>query len=292
MRIFITGGEGFIGRNLNEQLREKYELYVPSHQELELLDESKVNDYLKQHHFDIVIHCAWNAERDPKIDRNKILEYNLRMFFNLAHCHKEYGKMIYYGSGSEYGKEHLTPKMKEDYFDVHVPMHQDVFSKYVICKYTQKSENIYNLRTFGVFGKYEDWKIRFISNACCKAVWDLPITIRQNVRLDYLHIDDLIKITEWLIMNEPEDKCYNVCSGEVYDLLTLARKIIKISGKNLDIKIAREGMGREYSGDNSRLLSAIGGYTFRDIDECIDELYHWYLERKNDIGREQLLIDK
>ncbi|MDP8229911.1 MAG: NAD(P)-dependent oxidoreductase [Candidatus Gorgyraea atricola] len=282
-KIFITGGTGFIGRNLKEQLQDKYKIYAPSHEELELLNERKVSNYLKKHHFDAIVHCAWNAARNSKKDTNKILEYNLRMFFNLARCHGEYGKMIYYGSGAVYGREHWIHRMNEDYFDICVPKDQDVFSKYIMCKYAEKSENIYNLRVFGVFGKYEDWKIRFISNACCRTVWDLPITIKQNVFLDYLYIDDLIRITGWFIENEPEDKCYNVCRGETFDLLTLARKVLKVSGKRLDIKVSHGDLGREYSGDNSKLLSKIGDYSFCNMDDCIDELYHWYLEKKDSI---------
>ena len=292
MKIFITGRTGFIGCNLQEQLQDKYEVYAPSHKELELLDERGVSDYLKKHHFDVVIHCAWNALRNSKKDVNRILEYNLRMFFNLARCYGEYGKMIYYGSGAEYDPEHRVPKMNEDYFDTYVPKEQDAFSKYIMCKHAAKSENIYNLTLFGVFGKYEDWGIRFISNACCKTVWDLPITIKQNVFLDYLYIGDLIRITEWFIENEPEDKCYNVCTSEVYDLLTLAHKVLNVSGKRLDIKVVRGGLGREYSGDNSKLLSEIGGYTFRNMDDSINELYHWYLEKKDAIDRKLLLSDK
>ena len=36
--ILITGGSGFIGKNLREQLQGKYNIYAPSHSELELLD--------------------------------------------------------------------------------------------------------------------------------------------------------------------------------------------------------------------------------------------------------------
>ena len=286
MKILITGGTGFIGRNLKEQLWDKYEIHIPSHEELELLDEKKVNDYLKKHHFDVIIHSAWISERKPKKNIGKILEYNLRMFTNLIRSDGEYGKMIYYGSGAEYDRERWVPKMKEDYFDVFVPKEQDSFAKYIMCKYTEKSKNIYNLRAFGVFGKYEDWEIRFISNACCKVVCDLPVTIKQNVFIDYLYIDDLIRITEWFIENEAEDKIFNVCSGQVYDLLSLAQKILTISGKKLNIKVNQGGLGMEYSGNNSKLLHEMNGYSFRNIDDCIKELYRWYLEKKDSIGKD------
>ncbi len=291
--LFITGGSGFIGRNLKEQLTGKYNVFAPSHGELDLLYEERVYNYLKTHRFDVVIHTAtWNATRTSKKDLTKVLEHNCRMFFNLARCSEYYGKMIYYGSGAEYGGQHWIPKIREDYFDTHVPKDAYGFSKYIMAKYAEHSRNIYDIRLFGVFGKYEDWEIRFISNACCKAAWDLPITIKQNVFFDYLYVDDLVKITEWFIENDPEDRFYNVCTGRVFDLRTLADKVLAASGKNLDVVVAREGVGREYGGDNSRLLSEMGGYSFRDMDACIREIYEWYLANKGIIHREKLLVDK
>lgn len=290
MRNFITGATGFIGRNLKEQLDESYELFTPTSSELDLLDERSVSDYLKKHQFDVIIHTATYdaAPKHSTKDKSKVLEYNLKMFFNIARCKDYFDKMIYFGSGAEFNRENWTPKMKEDYFDQHVPADQYGFSKYIMTKYAQISSNIYNLRLFGVFGKYDDWRVRFISNACCSAVLNLPIRINQNVFFDHLYIDDLVKIIKWFINNKPQKNVYNVCTGNVYDFKTLAEKIIKISGKKLDIVIKTKGLGREYSGDNSLLLDELNDFKVTLIDESLKALYHWHDLNKHIIEKDKL----
>lgn len=293
MRIFLTGSGGFIGRNLKERLSGRYELYSPSSKELNLLDEAQVDDCLMHGSFDAVIHAStWNATATSVKDVSQVLRNNLRMFFNLARGTSHYGKMIYYGSGAEYDKSVPLVRVGESSFGVRVPHDDYGFSKYVMARHAERSRNIYNLRLFGVFGKYEDWRIRFISNACCKAIFDMPITMRQNVLFDYMHVDDVVSVTEWFLNHEPRESTYNVCTGAAVDLLTLAERVIAVSGKRPEIRVSRPGMGNEYSGDNSRLIGEIGEYAFRDLDGAIREMYRWYLERQDSIDRESLLVDK
>jgi len=293
-KIFITGGTGFIGRNLKEQLGKSYNVYAPASQKLDLLDCSKVEKFLNKHHFDVIIHAAGhNASRASTKDLTKVLYGNLRMFFNLARCHQAYQKMFYFGSGAEYDSSHYIPKMKEGRFDIHVPTDDYGFSKYIMSKYIKGVNNIYDLRLFGCFGKYEDWRIRFISNACCKALYDLDITVKQNVYFDYLYVGDLVQILKWFI--EAKDipyYHYNVCTGETIDLLTLANKVLKASGKKLKIKVAKKSSKKEYSGDNKRLLKTIDGFNFTPIDVAIKQLYNWYFKNKDLINKNVLLIDK
>ena len=40
MRILLTGGGGFIGRNLNEHLSREHEVLAPSHSQLDLSDDA------------------------------------------------------------------------------------------------------------------------------------------------------------------------------------------------------------------------------------------------------------
>ena len=215
-------------------------------------------------------------------DPTKVLENNLKMFFNITRCKDYFDKMIYFGSGAEYSRKYWKPKMREDYFDQHVPEDQYGFSKYVMTKNALFSDNIYNLRLFGVFGKYDDWRTRFIPNICSQATSNMPIQIHQNTFRDYLYVNDLVRIVGWFVSNQPKKKVYNVCSGKVYDHQSLAEKIIKASGNDLGIKIETKGLGREYSGDNSLLLQEMGGFEFTPIDDSIKDLYSWYMERKDD----------
>ena len=284
-KVLLTGANGFLARSFYQQYYSEYNITRVSRKELDLNNSDAVYDILKSCQFDVVIHGAtydaapMNSPKDPAL----VLENNLRMFFNLTRCSNFYGKMLYFGSGAEFSRPFWKPRMKEDYFDQNVPKDQYGLSKYVMTKYTLKNENIYNLRLFGVHGEQDDWRYRFISNACCHAVFNMPISIHQNAVFDFLYINDLVKIVQWFIDNEPQHKVYNVCSGKTYDYISLARKINDISLKNLDPVIEKEGCRAEYSGDNSLLLSELGSFDFIPMDESLQAMYRWYEKHKNQI---------
>jgi len=181
--------------------------------------------------------------------------------------------------------------MSEDDFDAHVPADDYGFSKYVCAKAIDAMDRVYELRLFGVFGPHEDWQVRFISNACCRAVWDMPVVVRQNVFFDYLDIEDLARILECFAVKNLAWRHYNVCRGRSIDLKTLAEKVVTISGKSLPIEIPNPALGKEYSGTNSRMLGEIPDFRFREFDESITELYHWYAERKSGIDPGLLRFD-
>ena len=292
--ILITGSTGFIGRNLKEQLSSKYKVFAPSSKDLDLLDESKVRNYLKKYNFQTILHCAThNATKVSNEDLSLVFKNNLRMFFNLARCNNLYKRMFYFGSGAEYDMEHYKPKMKEEYFDTHVPIDDYGFSKYIMAKYIKKIRNIYDLRLFGCFGKYEDWKIRFISNALCRVIYNLDITMHKNVFFDYLYIHDLSKILTFFIeAKKLKYQYYNVCTGTTIDLLSIAKKVLKITGKENKIIITYKGLKNEYSGDNNRLLKEFKNIKFTPIDTAIKELYKYYKSHKSTIDPKLLLIDK
>jgi nucleoside-diphosphate-sugar epimerase len=295
MRLLITGGSGFIGRNLAEQLASTYEVLAPSSAELDLLNEQAVRDYLDAHRFDVIVHAATTRSNRRLAAPPDMLDRNCRMFFNLVRNlvpnQERFGKMIHFGSGAEYDRTQLPPRVREDYFDTRVPRDAYGFSKYICAKYIERSGRIVNLRLFGVFGAYEDYTVRFISNACCRALKGLPIVLRQEILLDYLYVKDLVKITTWFIENNARHKAYNVCTGRPMALSELARVIGRISGRNPNVSIMNEDLGPEYSADNSRMLMEMDGYQFWDLQDSISNLYAWY-ERCEEIDVDSLRFDE
>jgi GDP-L-fucose synthase len=287
LKILITGGSGFIGRNLAA----RFQVAAPSRAELDLLDAEAVRAYLERHHFDAVIHAATERSTRKMGSGPDLIGRNCRMFFNLARNAHAFGRMLFLSSGAVYGRTHFHPRMHEDEFDAHVPADEYGFSKYVCAKALDAFERVTEIRLFGVFGPHEDWEVRFLSNACCRAVWDLPVVMRQNVRFDYLDVEDLGRILECFLTRDLRYRHYNVCTGRCLDLRTLAEKVVKASGKRLDIVIANEGWGAEYSGDNTRMLAEIPDFRFREMDDSVERLYRWYEARKTAIDPARLGFD-
>lgn len=279
--ILITGASGFIGRNVVEYLvsTDKYSLFFPSHSELELLDDEKVYEFIIKNRINIIVNCASvGGSRKKAYDAGKtdVVSKNLRIFFNLVRCLNEVDRIIHLGSGAEYDMRYYLPRMKEDYFDTHVPIDDYGFSKYVCSKYIMNSEKMVDLRLFGVFGKYEDYEYKFISNTIVKKLFGLPITINQNVYFNYLYINDLVRIIEYFINNKHLYKSYNVTTSETIDLLTIAEKINTIAEEQYKVIIRNSGLNTEYSGDNTRLLEELKGFNFTSFDDAINDLFSWY----------------
>ncbi|MBU6338588.1 MAG: NAD(P)-dependent oxidoreductase [Rickettsiales bacterium] len=291
-RILLTGGSGFVGKNILESdLSKKYQIFAPKRLELDLSDEESVKNFFSNKSFDVVIHSACRPGHRNASDVNGLFYSNNRMFFNLEKYSASFGKMLNIGSGAIYDMRNYKPKMKEEYFGEYIPADDHGFCKYVTGKYIENSEKVIDLRVFGIFGKYEDYAIRFISNAICKTLFDLPITIKQNRKFDYIDVDDLMPILEFFIENEVKHKSYNITPDYSIELLEIVKIVKLISQKNLPVTVAKDGLELEYSGDNTRLKKEFN-FEFKKIENSIRDLYGWYSNNKSDIDKQVLLTDK
>lgn len=292
MRILVTGSSGFIGRNLVERLGPEHEVLAPRHAELDLQDGEAVARYLDDAQVDAVVHSATKPGHRNARDPSGLLEANTRMFANLTRRRDLCGRVVLLTSGLVYDQRYYSPKMREDRFGEHVPADEGGYSKYLCARMAESIPGAVELRPFGVFGPHEDWEIRFISNAICKCIFDLPITLRQDRLFDYVWVDDLSDVIRRAVVGDLPAGAYNVTPDATVSLRVVAEKVRRTSGKGIEIRVAQPGMGVEYSGDNARLRRALTDFRFTNVDEAIGRLYRWYEARRGELKRELLLSDK
>jgi len=273
-KILILGSNGFIGKNAVEFFAEKsFDVYSPKRQELNLLDTHAVESYLADLKPDYVLMSAVNIQS---------LEENVQTYFNLQRCTCYYKKMITIGSGAEYDMRNYVPKMTEEYFKKNIPADTYGLSKFIVGNDVEHhAGKILNLRVFGIFGKYEDYTRRFISNNICRALAGLDISLNQDMLFDYIYVQDFLQLLPNLFETKTQFNNYNICSNEPVSLLRLAKEIQRIHPGNVEITVKADGSRGEYSGCNSRFSTEFGPIDETPFSQSIEELYQWYANHPN-----------
>jgi UDP-glucose 4-epimerase len=297
MRVMITGGSGFIGRNLTEYLARDHEVLAPSHAELDLADADALDDWFARHEVDAVVHGAVRPGHRNAPDPSRQLWTNIRMFFGLMRNADRFDRLVFLSSGAVYDIARPNDRVREDQLGASLPSDEHGLSKYAIAQYLEQlhrsaAHDVVELRLFGVFGRYEDYAIRFVSNAICKTLFDLPITLNQNRTFSYLYIDDLGPVVERFLTGGHAEAAYNVAPDWTNDLYDLAVAVRARSGKDVPIVVREPGSGLPYCADNARLRREVPDVRFTAMDEAIDALYDWYSANRSAIDRSALLVDK
>lgn len=299
-RIAILGAGGFVGRSLTDYLGKKpdrYEVFPVTHRQLSLLEGDAVAAFLESRKPDVLIHCAneGGARKNGYAEATDIVGNNLRMFFHLERCLTPEMKLIHFGSGAQYNKQRDLVKVRESAIGEQIPQDAYGFSKLVLsnCIAARPQKRILNPIIFGLFGPFEDYSFKFISNACIKNMLGLPITINQDVRFDYLYIDDFFRIMEHLIeAEELPHREFNLTPTVSVTLTEIADIINRVGKNRSEVTVLHPGLNFEYTGDNTRLLENMGGrFSFLDYEESIARLYAYYLHNIDSLDTDAVRRD-
>ena len=295
MRVLLTGGSGFIGQHLRAHLSTRHRVFAPTHTELDLADSPAVERWLTAHPVDAVVHGAVKPGHRNAPDPTGLTEQNLRQFFSLVRSRDKFGRLVVLGSGAAYGAHRPLVRVAETALGKVVPVDDHGFSKYVEAMWLTRDPNAVELRPFGVYGPGEDYAIRFISNACCKALLGMPITLRRDRLFSYVWVEDLVAVVELALEDGPQGLApgaYNVTPGPPISLRDLADHVVDASGKAVSVVVAEEGRGPEYSGDGSKLAAVAPSLTFSEPWAAIERLLSWYRDRLDRIDRTVLETDR
>jgi GDP-L-fucose synthase len=119
MRIFVTGSNGMVGRNLLENNEiARHDILKPASSELNLLDFRDIQAYLRKTKPEMIIHCAGKVggiQANMK-DMYNFFTDNALMGINLVKAAKEHGikKFLNLSSSCAYPRNYQNP-LKEEY---------------------------------------------------------------------------------------------------------------------------------------------------------------------------------
>ena len=262
MKILITGGNGFIAKELHFRFqRDRHNVVSCSKQLLNLLDINLVESYLKNNSIDIVIHTAVKGGRKMEEDIPEDFYHNILMLENLLFLSDHYKKMFIFSSGAEYDRRHDIKEMKEGIFRS-VPRDYYGLSKYIGTRLCRDNHKIINLRIFNCFG-FRELEDRFIKTCIEKCLKNEPFYIFQNRFFDFFYVEDLYKVIQHFLSNMfildemfGEYVEYNCCYKEkhtLYGVASLIQDCLKTTNK---IIIENEYyLGNSYTGDGTELNS-------------------------------------
>jgi nucleoside-diphosphate-sugar epimerase len=285
VRILLTGGSGFIGQSLRDALSGEHEIIAPSHRDLDVTDTTAVDDVFRRLRFDAVIHAAVEG---GDLAAEKIL----RGFWNIARHANRVDRILYFGSGAEYGKHRDLVKVTEEEIGREIPCDSYGFGKLLCNEIACRIRNILNLRLFGVYGPREDYLFKFISNSIAKAILGIDLVVRQDVVFDYLWVEDLCAVVRRLIERDSPVHDLNLTPTESISLSGVLEILREVSGLPLPAVFQTPGWNLQYTGDNGRLRKILPDLRFTPPREGIRKLYDDFAARAASLDREALRKDE
>lgn len=245
MNILITGGDGYIARNLSIGLSD-YNLTITNKSNLNLLDDKKVKKFFKYRYFDAIIHTATSGGSRLSVDGPEVFYQNCLMHQNIMENASSFNKYISFGSGAEldrrYGIDHSVD-IRSAY-----PIDPYGMSKNFIAKSGILYPNFYNIRIFNVFN-YDELPTRMIKANILNYINKKPILIHQDKWMDFFYMEDLIKVVKFVINSDIKQKTINCSYIEKFKLSSIAQIINQLSEHKVEVIIESNSFGPSYIGD-------------------------------------------
>jgi len=307
----VTGGAGFIGSHLAEELVRrgcdvrildnfstgKGENLASFRASIELV-EGDIRDLrtcrAAVRGVDYVFHEAALASVPLSVeDPFQTNDINVGGTLNMLWAAKEGGvkRLVFASSTSIYGDNPDLPKREEM---SGVPLSPYALSKWVGEKYCQSFSQVYGiptvgLRYFNVYGPRQDPKSQyaaaipiFITRMLAGA---RPVIYGDGEQTrDFVYVRDVVAAN--ILAAETEGvsgRVFNIASGESYSVNALVRMINEVAGTSVEPEYAPERLGdiRHSSADIRRAGEELRFRPIYDFRKGLDETLTWYRTKRS-----------
>lgn len=319
MKILVTGGAGFIGSNLVEELIKKYKVVVIDNfnntyspkvkrnniknvikhknyklYEIDLREKDSIEKvFKKEKKFDYVFHIAGiGGVRQSQTNPNFYYEENLIATINLVEVMKDYNckNLIYFSSSSVYGNTNKEIFNEEDNSNSPISIYAATKRASEIMLYNyyiNYNFKIVILRPFTVYGPKQrpDLAIYLFTK---KIINEEEITVYGNGSMirDYTYISDIVNATLKTInfINSKKDiyEIFNIASSNPKSINEVVKIIEKVTKKQATIKYKEKPIGdvNKTYGNITKANKLLKWQPKTDFEEGITKFIEWYIKNE------------
>lgn len=296
-KIFISGADGFIGKNLCARLGEKSTIikYIG-----DVRDVKSMKTQFEKFHPDYVMHLAAKSTvEEGKNNPKETFDVNVNGTLNILEMTRLYkpAKTIIISTVHVYGNNACVP-LKEDYFPQ--PSRPYETSKACADIMAQTYAESYNLpveipRFANIYGPGDLNFSRLIPKLTRSIIREKSVNIwGGNITREYLYIQDAISVLIKLLTVTREklekNRVINFGGGEPTSVREIAEKLITISKQSIPLHVSQTQMREReietlyMSSEKAKRL--LGWKPTVDFNEGLTNTYAWYKQyfshKKND----------
>jgi dTDP-glucose 4,6-dehydratase len=307
MKLFITGGAGFIGSNFIRFLLSGRDYHVVNYDALtyagnlcnlesvsqdaryrfikgNICDAAAVQDAMQG--CEAVVHFAAESHVDRSIyEPGPVVETNISGTFVLLKVARQLkvSRFVHVSTDEVYGD--LAPGT---FADENSPLLPN--SPYSAAKASSDLLVRSYVRTYGLpavitrasnnYGPYQ-FPEKFLPLIISNALEHKPLPIYGDGRQqrDWLHVDDHCRALLAVLERGRDGEVYNIGGGNVEQNLTLARRLLHITGKPetlLQFVADRPGHDRRYALNSSKISTELGWRPEVALDDGLRRTVEWY----------------
>ncbi len=264
--ILLIGSTGYVGKKLKHKLSKNYTLICPGRKiGFDIRKKNELRKYLKEN-IDLVINLTGQQTKNRRLMTETIIQGNKNILEITSRIKKNI-LLIYISTSLVYGnsEKQLTENSKKN------PVYAYEKLKYKIEKeYIKNKKNYLILRFSNLYGSKK--KSGIISNIL-NSIKNKKEFYFDNINTfkNFIHIDDVINIIEYLISKNIRNKVLNIANQNIC-FKNLAKTLVKITNNsfrfsNKDINISQT-LSQKI--DNKVIKNIIKKYKFKTLESFLN----------------------
>ncbi len=313
--VLVTGGAGFIGSNLVEELlNQKFKVicvdnfddtYDPKFKEQhiapfkknknfvlyrsDIRDLAKMKSIFKKEKPKYVAHLAAKADtRDAVANPYIYTSVNIEGSLNILELAKEFNvkQTVVASSGSVYGNNPNIPWVEDEKTDFPLSAYGATKKFVEMLSYTYHHNfgmNIVCLRYFNVYG--ENNRPNMVPYKWAEAIlngWELELSGTGDRRRDFTYVKDVAEATVLAIQTPLTYKVINVANSSPVSLKELLSIFEKVTGIKANVKSrpSNNASANEMFANSEEAQKVLGWKPKVSIEEGITKLVAWFKENR------------